>query len=68
MFRKWFVRLHGEGEAHQPDLYRCIACERLVTWNKIRSGEVCRCGGKRIRPTNPGVVDAVRLFLLPWTI
>lgn len=66
MLRKWFVKLHGEGAAHQADVYRCVACGRLVTWNTIRGGKAC-CGG-RVRPSRPKFMETIRLFLLPWTI
>lgn len=65
MLRKWFVYWHGEGEKHQLDLYRCLACHKLVTWTHIRSGKTC-CPG-RITPTNPTFLEAVRLLVLPWT-
>jgi len=66
MLRKLFVKFHGEGEAHQADLYRCITCGSLVTWNKIRSGELC-CGG-RVRPSNPTLLEKIQLLVAPWTI
>lgn len=64
MLRKLFVRWHGEGEAHQLDLYRCMGCRRIVTWNMIRSGERC-CAG-RLAPTNPTFWETLGLFLAPW--
>jgi len=63
---KWFVYLHGRGEAHQNLLYRCIACRSLVTWNKIKTGNVC-CGG-RVSPAYPTLLERIRLFCLPWTV
>jgi len=64
--RKRFVALHGEGEAHQADFYRCYSCGRLTTWNKIRKADVC-CQG-RVVPTNPTAWETLRVFILPWTI
>ena len=66
MLRRWFVHWHGEGELKQADLFRCIACYKLVTWKHIRSGG-CPCGASRIKPTNPSFLEATRLILLPWT-
>lgn len=62
--RKRFVKLHGEGSPHQYDLYRCEACGGIVTWKQIR-GEVDHpCGpARRLRPTNPTFLEAVRLLL-----
>ena len=65
MLRKLFVKLHGEGEAHQMDFFRCHACHRLITWNMIRGGRAC-CGG-RVVPTNPSLFETVKLFVVPWT-
>ncbi len=64
--RRRFVKLHGEGEAHQADLYRCQTCAAPITWNKIRSGDVC-CQGHVI-PATPSLIEAVRLLVLPRTI
>ena len=64
--RKRFVRLHGEGEAHQADTYRCQTCGALVTWNKIRTGEVC-CQG-HVVPATPNWLETIRLLVLPRTI
>ena len=64
--RKRFVARHGEGEAHQADVYRCQTCGRLITWNRIRNLNLC-CQG-RMFPTNPTRLEMVRLFLLPWTV
>ena len=66
MFRRWFVRMHGEGALHQADVYRCYNCGRLVTWKKIRSGTVCCMN--RVVPGVPTWFETVRLFLLPWSI
>ena len=65
--RKRFVALHGEGAPHQADFYRCITCGALVTHNKIRTGKRLCCQG-RVCPTEPTVLETVRVFLLPWTI
>jgi hypothetical protein len=65
MLRRWFIRWHGVGEAHQWDLYRCNSCSRLVTWNQIRKGSLC-CA-RRIIPTNPTIFETFRLLVLPWT-
>ena len=67
MLRKRFVRLHGEGEAHQADLHRCVTCGRLVTWKRIRLGETVCCQG-RLCKTNPSWWETVRLLALPWTV
>lgn len=64
MFRRLFVKWHGEGEPHQADLFRCESCKGLVTWNMIRAGNTC-CSS-RLRPTNPRFFEKVRLFLFPW--
>lgn len=64
--RKRFVALHGEGAPHQSDVYRCVYCKKLYTWNKIKKGDVC-CSGRMV-PTNPSWTEKVRLFLLPWSI
>jgi len=64
--RKRFVRLHGEGEAHQADAYRCQTCGSLVTWNKIRSADLC-CQGHVI-PATPTWMETIRLLILPRTI
>lgn len=58
-----FERLHGKGEPHQAQLYRCVDCHRVITWNQIKAGDVC-CGGK-ISPTQPKWYEAVRLLALP---
>lgn len=63
--RKYFVRLHGEGAPHQADLYRCTTCKNLITWKKIRTGDVC-CGARMV-PANPKFFEKVRLFLAPWS-
>ncbi len=65
LIRRWFVHLHGEGADNQYDFYRCITCGRLQTWKNMSTGNMC-CGG-RVRPTNPKVLEIIRLFLLPWT-
>lgn len=59
--RRRFVRLNGEGEAHQADVYRCYTCGVLVTWNRIRRGRTCCLG--RLVPTNPKWYEAVGLLL-----
>lgn len=64
--RKRFVRLHGEGEAHQADAYRCITCGRLVTWKKIRAADMC-CQG-HVFPATPTWLETLRLLVLPRTI
>ena len=67
MLRKWFLYLHGEADdpEKQADVYRCMTCSKLLTWNKIHAGDAC-CG--RIRPTEPTFLEALRLLFLPWTI
>jgi len=64
--RKWFIYLHGIGEVHQYDLYRCMMCGRIVTHNVIKSGECC-CSGK-IGPTNPTWWETIKLLVFPWMI
>jgi hypothetical protein len=64
--RARFIRYHGEGEAHQADLYRCITCGRLMTWNRIRTRDVCCLG--RLTKTNPTWWETVRLLAFPWTL
>ena len=61
--RKRFVDLHGEGEAHQADFYRCNVCGHLRTWNMIRKADVC-CQG-RLVPTTPTWWEMAKVFLLP---
>jgi hypothetical protein len=63
--RRRFEKLHGTGENNQWDVYRCMSCGRLITWNRIRSGRIC-CSG-RVVPTNPRLLETIRLFVLPWT-
>ena len=62
--RRWFVKRHGEGEAHQADVYRCNICGHLRTWNQIRKPDLC-CQG-RVIPTTPTLWEAVKLFVAPW--
>ena len=62
----WFVKWHGEGEAHQAQVYRCLSCGGLITWNKIRKAEMC-CNG-RIGPTNPKWWEKVKLLAFPWAV
>jgi DNA-directed RNA polymerase subunit RPC12/RpoP len=64
--RQWFVRRHGEGAANQADLYRCMTCGRLVTWNKIRSTKFC-CMGRLVK-SNPTWWETIRLFVFPWSV
>ena len=63
--RQRFVTLHGEGDEHQADVYRCYNCAKLRTWKQIRSGNVCCVG--RVYPSAPKWHEAVRLFFFPWT-
>ena len=67
MLRRWFVKHHGEGEHNQYDFYRCDQCHGIVTWRMIRLGG-CGCSRSRLRPTNPTMVEAFKLLVLPWTI
>ena len=64
--RRWFVHNHGEGEAHQADVYRCYNCGRLHTWKHIRSANLC-CAGRLI-PVNPTTWEKVKLLVLPWMV
>lgn len=64
LFRRWFVALHGEGEPHQYDFYRCASCGNLLTWNRIRSGSRC-CAGRAV-PAEPKWWEAALLFVWPW--
>lgn len=64
--RERFVRLHGEGDPQQADLYRCLTCSRLVTWRKIRAGELCCMG--RLCKTNPTWLERIRLIAFPWSL
>lgn len=64
--RRRFIGYHGEGEPHQADVYRCQTCGRLITWNMIRSANVC-CAGRLI-PAQPTALEAFRLLALPWTV
>jgi len=61
--RKRFVKMHGEGEAHQADVYRCTTCGDLITWKKIRKGDVC-CQG-HICPATPTWKETIRLVCFP---
>ena len=63
LLRKRFVALHGEGEAHQADLYRCVTCGNLITWKKIRSADLC-CQG-HVFPATPSWKETVRLVIFP---
>ena len=67
LLRNRFVRLHGEGESHQADLYRCVTCGRLITWKMIRAGDVKCCQG-RLCKTSPTLWEAFRLIAFPWTV
>lgn len=64
--KDWFVKWHGEGEEHQAQVYRCLACGRLMTWTKIRKAEIC-CAG-RMSPTHPKLWEKFQLLVLPWTV
>jgi hypothetical protein len=64
--RRHFVRLHGEGEPHQADVYRCQVCGSLVTHKKIAVADIC-CSG-RVVPANPTWFEKFRLLALPWSI
>lgn len=64
--RRWFVYHHGEGEAHQADVYRCYTCHRLITWNKIRKADVC-CQG-RVVPAVPTWFETAKLLVTPWLV
>jgi hypothetical protein len=59
--RKRFVALHGEGEAQQADVYRCTTCGTLITWKKIRTGDVC-CQG-HLAPATPTWMETIRLLI-----
>lgn len=61
--RRRFVSMHGEGEAHQADIYRCNSCGKLVTWKKIRNADLC-CQG-HLNPTNPSMWEKLRLIVFP---
>jgi hypothetical protein len=61
--RKRFVKMHGEGAAHQADIYRCASCGKLVTWKKIRNADLC-CQG-HLNPTNPTMLEKFRLIAFP---
>lgn len=58
--RKRFVKYHGEGEAHQADVYRCITCGNLITWKKIRTADLC-CQG-HVFPATPTWKETFRLM------
>lgn len=62
--RQWFVWWHGEGAAHQGDVYRCETCGRLITWNAIRDDKAC-CQ-RRVYQVNPTLFEKFRLLVLPW--
>jgi hypothetical protein len=63
--RARFVRLQGEGEEHQFDIYRCDTCAKPVTWNMIREGRGYCCGN-RLKPSTPGFFEGLHLLL--WKI
>lgn len=65
--RKWVVYNHGEGAPNQLDFYRCSTCGRLNTWERIRKEGRC-CPGAHLVGTNPTLIEAFRLLVLPWTI
>jgi len=71
MFDTWadnrFVKLHDKGADNQEWIYRCMGCHRLVTWKKINLGG-CGCGINKVYPTNPTLIETIRLLFLPWTI
>lgn len=64
--RRRFVVLHGEGAAHQADVYRCTTCGGLRTHKQIGAGDVC-CAG-RLAPTVPTWFEQVRLLVFPWSV
>lgn len=67
LLRKWFVHWHGEGEANQNDLYRCLGCHKIVTWNIIKASG-CSCGASRISPTNPSFLEKLKVMVTPWLV
>lgn len=32
--------------------YRCVLCTRVVNKWQVESGEGCKCGGMKVKPTN----------------
>lgn len=43
-------------------VYRCQTCQRALTDKDITKGG-CRCGGRRVSPTNPTAWEALRLIV-----
>lgn len=64
--RRRFERLHGVGEQHQADVYRCQTCGKLRTWKHIRSADLCCMG--RVIPSSPTKWEAVKLLVFPWLV
>lgn len=62
---RYLTWMHGRGEAHQHDYYRCNGCRRIVTWHAIRKGG-CTCGENRMRATYLQWWEKLRLILFPW--
>lgn len=67
LLESYVEHCHGRGAVNQYWFYRCEICSKLVTWNYIRTGG-CKCGGIKVRPTNPRKGEWFRIFLLPWTV
>lgn len=67
--RAWFVRCHGEGMAHQYDVFRCEGCRGLVTHRLIKGGGCPKClQGTRMRPAVLTVREKLRLLFAWWTV
>ena len=43
-------------------VYRCKSCCRPFTEYLIVTGEGCRCGGRKFRPTSPTLLESLGLI------
>ena len=63
--RWWLTRQHGMGAANQYQFYRCVGCQAIVTWQKIRTGG-CGCGEGHVKPAILSRLEKLRLLVVPW--
>lgn len=62
---RWTTYWHGRGAGHQHDYYRCRGCQKIVTWQHIRTGG-CACGvSNKLSPAALTWWEKLRLVLLP---
>ena len=67
-FCRYLIYWHEFGAIGQDFFYRCQKCSGLVTWRMINKGG-CNCSGMtKIFPTNPKLLEWVRLLFMPWSV